>query len=60
MRGGEFLKSGEADTMKIDQKLNDLNFSIVRKVSFYPCYHYIYIELSVDIFKASDWPVTGI
>ena len=42
--------------MKIDQKLNDLNFSIVRKVSFYPCYHYIYIELSVDILKASDWP----
>ena len=56
MRGGEFLKSGEADTMKIDQKLNDLNFSIVRKVSFYSCYHYIHIELSVDILKASDWP----
>ena len=37
MRGGEFLKSEEeADTMKIDQKLNDLNFSIVLKVSFYP------------------------
>ena len=42
--------------MKIDQKLNDLNLSIVLKVSFYPCYHYIYIELSVDNFQASYWP----
>ena len=43
--GGKLLKyerrrisksEAEADTMKIDQKLNDLNFSIVLKVSFYP------------------------